>query len=127
MAAADLDAEEVAEEVESYQITPESVASWVFGGALTRISAMTHADRALDTRLRILHGAVSLSAVQREKLDFAGRGDIARFFDEYEALKRALAPRYGAATFASRQAYADAKADFVTRITDRAVAEGFPG
>ena len=45
---------------------------------------------------------------------------------EYEALKRALAPQYDAATFATRQAYADAKSTFVTRITDQAIAEGLP-
>jgi GrpB-like predicted nucleotidyltransferase (UPF0157 family) len=42
----------------------------------------------------------------------------------YESLKRELAPQHGAATFDSRQAYADAKTAFVTRITDQALAEG---
>ncbi len=46
---------------------------------------------------------------------------------EYEELKRELAPSYSAATFDSRQAYADAKTGFVMRITERALAEGFPG
>ena len=45
---------------------------------------------------------------------------------EYENLKRALAPQYSAADFASCQAYADAKTEFVTRITERALAEGLP-
>ena len=44
----------------------------------------------------------------------------------YERLKRELAPLYGAATFDSRQAYADAKTEFVTRITETALAEGLP-
>jgi len=44
----------------------------------------------------------------------------------YERLKRALAARHSAATFDSRQAYADAKTEFVTRITDQALAEGLP-
>jgi len=34
--------------------------------------------------------------------------------------------RNGAATFDSRQAYADAKTDFVTRITVQALAQGLP-
>ena len=42
-----------------------------------------------------------------------------------EELKRQLAPLHGAATFASRQAYADAKTVFVNRVTERAMAEGF--
>ena len=50
-------------------------------------------------------------------------GDAAR---EYADLKCRLAPRYSAATFSSRQAYAEAKADFITRITDRALALGYP-
>ena len=45
---------------------------------------------------------------------------------EYEELKRELAPLHSAATFASRQAYADAKAGFITRVTERALAEGLP-
>jgi GrpB-like predicted nucleotidyltransferase (UPF0157 family) len=44
----------------------------------------------------------------------------------YERLKRELAPRYGAATFDSRQVYADAKTEFVTRITEQALADGLP-
>jgi len=44
----------------------------------------------------------------------------------YESLKRELAPRHSAATFDSRQAYADAKTQFVTRITQQALAEGLP-
>jgi len=41
-------------------------------------------------------------------------GDAAR---EYEDLKRRLAPQYSATEFSSRQAYADAKAEFITRVT----------
>src|SRR5262249_51672749 len=44
----------------------------------------------------------------------------------YERLKRDLAPRHSAATFDSRQAYADAKTEFETRITEQALAEGLP-
>jgi GrpB-like predicted nucleotidyltransferase (UPF0157 family) len=44
----------------------------------------------------------------------------------YEALKRDLAPRYAATDFSSRQAYADAKADFISRTVQRAIAEGYP-
>jgi GrpB-like predicted nucleotidyltransferase (UPF0157 family) len=44
----------------------------------------------------------------------------------YEKLKRELAPLHSAATFASRQAYADAKTGFVTRITELALSEGLP-
>jgi GrpB-like predicted nucleotidyltransferase (UPF0157 family) len=49
--------------------------------------------------------------------------DVAR---EYEQLKRALASRYGASDAASREAYAKAKTAFVTAVTHRALAEGYP-
>jgi GrpB-like predicted nucleotidyltransferase (UPF0157 family) len=45
---------------------------------------------------------------------------------EYEALKQSLAPRYSAADFSARQAYADSKAEFITRVTDQAIAQGYP-
>jgi GrpB-like predicted nucleotidyltransferase (UPF0157 family) len=45
---------------------------------------------------------------------------------EYEALKRSLAPRYRAMEFSSRQAYADAKSEFITRVTEQAIADGYP-
>lgn len=45
---------------------------------------------------------------------------------EYEALKRGLAGRFAAGGTESREAYANAKTDFVVRITDRALAMGLP-
>ncbi len=45
---------------------------------------------------------------------------------EYEALKRRLAPRYSAAEFASRQEYADAKGEFINRIVRLALAQDYP-
>jgi len=45
---------------------------------------------------------------------------------EYEDLKRGLAPRYSSLDFSSRQAYADAKSEFIAAVTRRATAEGYP-
>jgi GrpB-like predicted nucleotidyltransferase (UPF0157 family) len=45
---------------------------------------------------------------------------------EYEELKRALASQHSARDFPSRQAYADAKTQFIASITTRALAEGYP-
>lgn len=45
---------------------------------------------------------------------------------EYEALKRRLAGVHDAASPDSRQAYADAKTAFITRITDLALEAGLP-
>ena len=44
----------------------------------------------------------------------------------YEELKRGLAPQYSATDVSSREAYADAKTAFVTDITERALAKGYP-
>ena len=45
---------------------------------------------------------------------------------EYEALKRKLAPGYDPSIPGARQAYADAKGDFIREVTERALAEGHP-
>ncbi len=45
---------------------------------------------------------------------------------EYEELKRRLAGQYSAAQFSHRQAYAEAKGDFIERIVERALAAGHP-
>jgi GrpB-like predicted nucleotidyltransferase (UPF0157 family) len=50
-------------------------------------------------------------------------GETAR---EYADLKRRLAPQYTATEFSSRQAYADAKTAFITRVIARALSEGYP-
>lgn len=44
----------------------------------------------------------------------------------YEALKRDLAARHDASDFRAQQAYADAKTELVTRITEQALREGLP-
>jgi GrpB-like predicted nucleotidyltransferase (UPF0157 family) len=43
---------------------------------------------------------------------------------EYENLKRRLAPQFSANDFTSRQAYADAKGDFIARVIEQAAAAG---
>jgi GrpB-like predicted nucleotidyltransferase (UPF0157 family) len=50
-------------------------------------------------------------------------GDVAR---EYEALKRQLAVRFNAAESSSREAYANAKDEFIERIVQVALAAGYP-
>jgi GrpB-like predicted nucleotidyltransferase (UPF0157 family) len=44
----------------------------------------------------------------------------------YAELKRRLAPQYTAADFSSREAYANAKTEFITRVVARALSEGYP-
>jgi GrpB-like predicted nucleotidyltransferase (UPF0157 family) len=45
---------------------------------------------------------------------------------EYAQLKRALAPQFSAVTHAARQAYADAKTEFIERVIAAAFKEGYP-
>jgi len=45
---------------------------------------------------------------------------------EYEELKRGLASQHTASDFSSREAYAEAKTEFITNIIERALAEGYP-
>ena len=45
---------------------------------------------------------------------------------EYYDLKHGLSSQHSAGDFPSRQAYADAKTVFVARVTERALAEGYP-
>jgi GrpB-like predicted nucleotidyltransferase (UPF0157 family) len=74
-----------------------------------------------------VHVVQSGGAEERRTLAFRDHlrehPEVAR---EYEELKRVLAPLHGAETLGSRQAYAGAKTEFVTRITERALAEGLP-
>src|SRR5215813_2160596 len=69
-----------------------------------------------------VHLVESGGAAERDTLAFRDflreHADTAR---AYEELKRRLAARHGAESFASRQAYADAKTDFVKQITERAL------
>ena len=74
-----------------------------------------------------VHVVRSGSTAERETLAFRDYlRDHPETAREYARLKRELAPRYSTATFESRQAYADAKTEFVTRITERALANGLP-
>jgi GrpB-like predicted nucleotidyltransferase (UPF0157 family) len=45
---------------------------------------------------------------------------------EYADLKRRLAPQYIATELSSREAYADAKTSFITRVIALALSEGYP-
>ena len=50
-------------------------------------------------------------------------GESAR---QYADLKQRLAPQYSATDFSSRQAYADAKTEFIAGVIARALSEGYP-
>jgi GrpB-like predicted nucleotidyltransferase (UPF0157 family) len=74
-----------------------------------------------------VHVVVSGGGPERETLAFRDylreHPEVAR---EYEALKATLAPRFESTDFTSRQAYADAKGEFVRRVTREALERGYP-
>lgn len=70
---------------------------------------------------------VSVRRLERRTLAFRDYlREHPRVAQEYEALKRELAPQHSGADFSSREAYAQAKAAFITRVTESALAEGYP-
>jgi hypothetical protein len=61
---------------------------WVFGRLGGSAGARTKLDSSLLLRIDDLDRVCRLSEAQKNKLRLAGRGDIKRFFDRVEALKR---------------------------------------
>jgi GrpB-like predicted nucleotidyltransferase (UPF0157 family) len=52
--------------------------------------------------------------------------DHADVMRDYAALKQRLAPQYAAAAKVAREAYADAKSEFIERVIQLALAAGYP-
>jgi GrpB-like predicted nucleotidyltransferase (UPF0157 family) len=52
--------------------------------------------------------------------------DHANVMGDYAALKQRLAPRYSSTDPSAREAYADAKTEFIERIIQQALAAGYP-
>jgi len=52
--------------------------------------------------------------------------DHANVMRDYAALKQRLAPRYSSTDPSAREAYADAKTEFIERIIQQALAAGYP-
>lgn len=74
-----------------------------------------------------VHVVVAGGEEERKTLAFRDylrdHADVAR---EYAALKISLAPRFSATDFASREAYADAKGEFIRQTTEEALSSGYP-
>jgi hypothetical protein len=61
---------------------------WVFGRLGGSAGAHAKLDSALLLRIEAVDRVCRITEVQKNKLRLAGRGDIKRFFDKVEALKR---------------------------------------
>jgi hypothetical protein len=66
----------------------EQVDQWVFGRFGGSGGARTRLDSSLELRLEDLSRTCGISDGQKKKLKLAGRGDIKRFFDRVEEVKR---------------------------------------
>jgi hypothetical protein len=66
----------------------EQMDQWVFGRYGGSGGARNKLDSSLLVRIQDLERACGITEAQKQKLRLAGRGDIKRFFDKVEALKR---------------------------------------
>ena len=66
----------------------EQMDQWVFGRYGGSGGARNKLDASLLVRIVDLERACGITEAQKQKLRLAGRGDIKRFFDKVEALKR---------------------------------------
>ncbi len=79
--------------VRQAQFNPEQVDQWVFsrwGGAQ---GARTRMEANLELRIDDLERGCEISEIQKKKLKLAGLGDIKRYYDRVEELKRKYSSR----------------------------------
>jgi hypothetical protein len=62
--------------------------SWVFRHGQAAADVQLQLDKALDLAIDDVNRTARLTDAQRAKLQLAGRGDIRRYFDQVEALRR---------------------------------------
>ncbi len=77
-------------------VNPDQIDQWVFnrwGGAVV---AKSHLDADLTLRIDDLYRACSLTQLQMKKLKLAGHGDIKRYYDRVDDLKRKYVSSAGA-------------------------------
>lgn len=72
------------------QFTEQSFVQNVFGTQRTYTAARLYCEQALQLQIEFIENAVTLTKGQRSKLELAGRGDIHRFFTDFETVKRGL-------------------------------------
>jgi hypothetical protein len=66
----------------------ENFDQWLYQDLQNSAGARGRLNDQLHTRLDVVVASCGLSDAQRQKLDLAGRGDIKRFFDRVEELRR---------------------------------------
>lgn len=66
-------------------VTDRTLEQWIVGGATSSGTIRTRFEFQLNERLRDLVETYPLSDALQQKLKLAGRGDIRRFFDEFDS------------------------------------------
>jgi hypothetical protein len=72
------------------QFTEQTFLQQVFGNQRSYDAARKQLDQALSVQIAFVENAVELSDEQIDKLELAGRGDIHRFFSDFERVKRGM-------------------------------------
>lgn len=72
------------------QVDPNQIVSWIFGNQLSADQVRSELEEILQTRIDLIAHACELTPEQQEKLRLAGAGDIHRFFNDFETLRRSL-------------------------------------
>ena len=72
------------------RFTEQSFVQNVFGSRRSYSQARDYVEQALQVQVDFVDDAVSLTPQQRSKLELAGQGDIQRFFNDYEEVKRGM-------------------------------------
>lgn len=72
------------------EIPDNQIISWVFRNHSTIASARREFEQLLEARIDLVEQACSLSPEQRTRLLLAGEGDLHRFLNRFETLRRTL-------------------------------------
>lgn len=73
---------------ELFEVSPKQFDQWVFGGTQSAAERRRHLRSQLTLHVQAINEACGLSDAQRAKLELAGTGDIKRFFDAVETIRR---------------------------------------
>lgn len=79
-----------AQPVEAFQIADNTIDQWIFQGVGGEAQGKDRINRQLKLQLDELAEVCSLSEDQKARLTLAAHGDIKRFFDQVQAVKRKM-------------------------------------
>lgn len=75
-------------QVQNFEMPENQFDQWVFQNLQTVAAARKKLDQMLSLQLDDVDRACQLSAVQRKKLELAGRGDMVQYFEQVEVVRK---------------------------------------